>query len=1801
MNLPTYAARYVGDALSDRGRRADMVKHLEKGKPYTEEEFMIVAMIDISGYTSLTSYLVETLGKMSTEAITEVVGKYLGKIASIVIESKGDIVKFLGDAILVTFSSDPPGTPEPAASICLRALRCCAAVLRHCGTHEIDTDEWLALVQARRLPAPQHQPQSLPSSHRPSAAPPTPSSIFQAFRRGSSSAAPPPSFRVPAPAPDDDPTDTEDPTLSLLSSGSHHTRRTRPGAPLGIMKESASRESCRVGASARSLSVAEDTGATTAGSRSLSVTSTSGKDVVPAPAPRASVATTQTAATVTTVATATKTGEANTGGREMTRRRSTMTSARLRRSSGGGGGSGVEAPLQENPVRQNSLSRKFSVGGDSLTRRASKSVSPTSGGEGGAAAFPRRASNFGVATGEAGGMGRRASKMGRWMKAGAAGEGEPGGVNGGGGGGPGARKGASKRTLNLHLGITAGTVTRVVVGLPAVRLDYFIVGESLKDLGVLLDKASAGYIGISERIMKRFEYALDDVHEGDQLVVNIDGLEELLDKISLMMPGLAARPAAALRHSPTALPLIVAPTSDTPRLDDADPLLSAFINPALLFRLQANAKVFRKSFSSQTSSSATPEPVVADQTVFATEYRLVSVLFIKMGKGEEGAEGAKEASMPEKTQKMLAMLLEILRRQQGVFQQCSVDDKGHTLLGVFGLPPYRHDKCSIPAVRTALEFQRQAAAAFRSEHPNASLAAFDAWCPSMSVATGDILFGTVGCQGRKEGSFLGDVFNVAARLLDVQRPKGCLALDQASALEVRSEFSPFSLGFFKLKGKAEELEIFGLNPDDDLDPFTPRDRIGSMTPSALGDGIAFYASERQQLVGNRGEWEQLITGVDDFFAKRKPRFTALVQGMAGMGKSSLLGMLKGWVADKGKEICVARGTEVEQFRPYSVLQKIIQQLFPTDRVRKRSTIALSIPYAPSMDTNLYTSETFTFHAAASVEPMKSLLPVPGYGTLTRGRNTQRSRSFLSTHSNSPITKSLRLLLKECGEDPSLAPVVEEVIFSKAGAAESLGQPAQSGEGKKSMAVAAVIKVLSFSFSKPDRVLLLDDAQENAGLNMNSDEVIDVIHERTLGNMLQVDSILRCLQNMEEGDITPDMVSAILDKTVESLLMTQFDRLSPLYQLILRTASVLGHYFSFDSVFFLLGDSPHSTDVLQEALLSQNKLEFLQIDTDLDSDEPTVCFRHTTIRNAIYESIAVKERQRLHMKMAQRLELQMAMEVEERLSLFPLLCYHYSFSGDVLKTINNHIDYGCELSKALHYMECVQMLQKAVQLLESLDNMELVTVDRRRRALATLAYHSLWKAPNETVYRYAKTALELSGIKWPSSPKEAGLLTRRRLPSLLYRWILTKGATRDYPRKVSAEWFETVLFALRCIQNLMGAGIISVEEFVYALITGIWHAILCCRSDASQWFQTTLYAVMSLSASSATAPLSKFFARLAKKAKPYTGVAVHENCNMYQMAMGGALDLPKEGLDTVSEAVLYWRKCKNDNERARSIFALFFCSVLVGNLRVIRSLGDLELCKNYAVKDPVLSMLLLFGLQIECFYTESSDEWRKVTDVIPPSADAIPAQTKVIMAYIKPFVLFCGDVLFKASKLTRAHMVVHIQDMIGELHSTGLTSIPVNAFHYCLGILIAMDILIHRYDGSPAADMELRLLSDKTLILEQETAKLPKVFTCSLVSQGLAMAAHGLALGLSKQEKASSLWKRKAYAVFNEILKRKALRGRLEEGGDFFFVGALCHAVCGKVGDPRDGNENRMRLCRAGSMFDAMGAKFLSRWVRSEWV
>ncbi|KAJ3191651.1 Adenylate cyclase type 10 [Irineochytrium annulatum] len=451
--------------------------------------------------------------------------------------------------------------------------------------------------------------------------------------------------------------------------------------------------------------------------------------------------------------------------------------------------------------------------------------------------------------------------------------------------------------LTLHVAVTAGDVEHVVVGSPE-RMDYFIQGLCLDSLGEVVDHAKSGELGISvkvwEALSARFalaplgpsrEYANDVVFEPKQQGPLLNALAR-----SKSANGVAVMANEMTHDRDVAGFLIGADLSGGAKvLGTQLEMLSKFCNQSIVYKIN-------KSMGQNEGMHNDARELLK----IRGEFRTVSVLFASFKPKLDTA----------KSQKATALMMAALKKHDGFFCQYSVDDKGHTLLSLFGLPPLARDQDAANALRAGVQFAT-------------SMLRCNLGAAHVAVATGEVMFAPTGTPFRMEASFRGDVVNLSARLLGLGdlAPAGWVLCEEVArdACVGNAAMSLQALGAHAVKGKSAPIEVFGFS----LEMMRAIDGVEGGAPHV--DGIG-HREERAILVEAFNQWVENDVGR-----------IVIIEAPSGMGKSTLLEDAKNTAHMAFRDFCVCKGSEIEEGTPYLSLGTMISFIYhqtPTGRFKR---------------------------------------------------------------------------------------------------------------------------------------------------------------------------------------------------------------------------------------------------------------------------------------------------------------------------------------------------------------------------------------------------------------------------------------------------------------------------------------------------------------------------------------------------------------------------------------------------------------------------------------------------------------------------------------------------------------------------------------------------------------------------------------------------------------------------------------------------------------------------------------------------
>ncbi|CAO3590801.1 unnamed protein product [Absidia cylindrospora] len=438
------------------------------------------------------------------------------------------------------------------------------------------------------------------------------------------------------------------------------------------------------------------------------------------------------------------------------------------------------------------------------------------------------------------------------------------------------------------------------------RLEYAIGGEAVESLDKALSAARAGEISITPEafdvVNQKTMLLPYEIRNGYYVVQGFDfgkssnyrcrNQQQQLLRIPAG-PGhhnttdsLSDRPGLITKASQLNVEPLVPKTRDTSFLNlNVDSSLQYFkyLNRSSLYRLQHSV-----------------------EGNFPAQFREVTIMFISLGKIH-----VDEQEGLQKAQKALFLAIRRLVKYEGILQQFAVDDKGATILGVFGLPPLSHESESTFAAKAAIKLRDE----YRKFLPDFSIA----------LASGGIFNAVLPMDSpyRRDAAIAGDAIIIAVRMLKFPFSKRNIVCDYATKKQIEHQYDFEDLGANHVKGKKEPVQIYGL-----LDfCSTKNKRASQLSGSSSSKAFVGYRSELENALGFLDSWQHFPN-----------HHFMVILGNIGSGKSLFCRTLHDQFRQHKNDdfvTCWTASTEVEKSTKYYTIRSLVISLFElidTDKV-----------------------------------------------------------------------------------------------------------------------------------------------------------------------------------------------------------------------------------------------------------------------------------------------------------------------------------------------------------------------------------------------------------------------------------------------------------------------------------------------------------------------------------------------------------------------------------------------------------------------------------------------------------------------------------------------------------------------------------------------------------------------------------------------------------------------------------------------------------------------------------------------------
>ncbi|HEX4412473.1 MAG TPA: adenylate/guanylate cyclase domain-containing protein, partial [Lacipirellulaceae bacterium] len=653
--------------------------------------------------------------------------------------------------------------------------------------------------------------------------------------------------------------------------------------------------------------------------------------------------------------------------------------------------------------------------------------------------------------------------------------------------------------------------------------------------------------------------------------------------------------------------------------------------------------------------------LTAGQKNWIGELRVVSVLFVNLP-------DLNYATTLDRAQDSIRYLQQELYRFEGSINKLNLDDKGISLLAALGLPPLAHEDDPRRAVSAAMAIrQRLLELGMRS---------------SIGIATGRVFCGSVGSSIRHEYTLMGDVVNLAARLM--QTSLGDIHCDETTRQMSQARIEFQRLADINVKGKAKPVAVF--RP------------LALQRSSSLKHHLMVGRQHEKALLRDR--LAAFLQTIDDSKPTTLGHSTVVsVEGPPGIGKSGLVSDFLDH-ARKTNAVCyVGSGDAIESSTLYHAWAPIIYQLLGIDSLPRtsaeRRTAVLDqlserhpdlVPIAPLLGNAL----------SIDLPENTETQYITGKA---RGERTREIAQLLIQRAVQ--SEPLVLVFEDAHWLDSaswklLAEVVRNVqpLFTILTTRTSLGNDEENYRAISELPITTVLALEPLS--RNDIEQLLQNALE---LRDIPNSLTTAIHRKSDGNPLFAEHLIRIVcERFKTSEADGAAAKRIGDwdnhalefpDTLHGLITSRIDHLPPSPQLALKVASVIGRRFSYDA---LHDNYPVVTDRVQLRDFLGAGLQAGLLDVDIPGPPAAYQFQHAMAQEVAYSLLLFHQRQQLHQSIAEWYESSGQHEIP---SNQPLLAHHWLRAGNDARAAYFFGESGDVALRSGAYAEAANFFREAI--------------------------------------------------------------------------------------------------------------------------------------------------------------------------------------------------------------------------------------------------------------------------------------------------------------------------------------------------------------------------------------------------------------------------------------------------------------------------------------------------------------------------
>ncbi|MCP3064461.1 AAA family ATPase [Myxococcus sp. K38C18041901] len=614
----------------------------------------------------------------------------------------------------------------------------------------------------------------------------------------------------------------------------------------------------------------------------------------------------------------------------------------------------------------------------------------------------------------------------------------------------------------------------------------------------------------------------------------------------------------------------------------------------------------------------------------------------------------------------------------GVLLMTDFTDKGNVLYVLFGAPTAQQNK-EVLASRLACKLVRE-----RESYPYVREL-------QIGIATGHAYFGDMGSPWRKGYSALGEVVNLAARLMTYADGVGIHIDAQTERKLQQGGFATEFVEDATLKGVTRAVPVFRLK--------------GEVRRSLFVKG-------RGGIVGRRRELGQLQTAVEE--SLHGEGRLCVVSGEAGIGKSRLGARVVEEAESRGARSLYGICYSYEMFTPFFPWKEVLVQLFALHEGDDVDAQLLRV--RQGLDSLEDVGPEWT-PVMARILGLSVEEDATTSGLDARHKNQKVFHIIFQLLEKHARKTPLLLFFEDLHWADNISVDLIEYVAARLGPLRlTLLVTMRPGEQLRAVEHLPYLRKLDVSS--------LDDEDTRALLRVHlrmeppDTALEDLLLSKVQGNPFFAESIVQGLvEGGYLGPVSPgaarrelkrSLQTLVLPDSIQDVVLGRIDLLSETEKLVVKVASVIGRIFTLDAVAALApGSVPRQR--IREAIDTLTHLGLIL----LEVEEPFTCiFKHIVIRDAAYNTLMVSSREDLHRRLALFLE---ARAGENTAPSAGILAFHFLAGNDEVKGLEYTLMAARGARSQYANDDAVHHYNKAIEILaltQALDPDEVLLKTRR---------------------------------------------------------------------------------------------------------------------------------------------------------------------------------------------------------------------------------------------------------------------------------------------------------------------------------------------------------------------------------------------------------------------------------------------------------------------------------------------------------